>query len=75
MIKVDFHQLWSEFNDWLSYIKIQEHEINKNKQHLSTYGEYGFTNSHSDQIKGPRYDFWLLNECAIGLKAVKPQRT
>ena len=55
MIKVDFHQLWSEFNDWLSYIKLQKHEINNNKQHLNTIGEYGFTNSHSDHIKGPRW--------------------
>ena len=75
MIKVDFDQLWSEFNDWIRHNMLQEHEINKYKQHLNRFGEYGYANPHSHQIKGPRWWFWLLYECAIGLKAVKPQRT
>lgn len=45
---------------------IWEHETNKNKQHLSTYGEYDITNLHSEQMRGSRYDFWLLSEYTIG---------
>ena len=67
MIKVDFHQLWSEFKDWLRHIMIWEHETNKNKQHLNTYGEYGIANPHSEQISGLRMDFWLLYGYAIDL--------
>ena len=41
MIKVDFDQLWSEFNEQTSYIKHVEHEINRYKQHLNTYLRFG----------------------------------
>ena len=67
MIKVDFDQLWSEFNNWISYNMIQEHEINKYEQHLNIYGEYGFTNHHSVQMRIQDSDFWLLHDYAIGL--------
>ena len=37
MIKVDFDQLWSEFNERIRHIRQQEHETNKYKQHLNIY--------------------------------------
>ena len=75
MIKVDFDQLWSEFNNLLRHIKLQEHKINMYEQHLNTIGEYGIENHHSDQMVVQYSDFWLLYSYAIGLKAVNPQRT
>ena len=40
MIKVDFDQLWSEFNEQISYIKLKEHETNKYYQLLNTYARF-----------------------------------
>lgn len=74
MIKVDFHQLWSEFNTWLRHNMIYEHKINMHEQQLNRYGEYGYTNSYSDQMKDHRSDFWLLYCYAIDLNGCQPSK-
>ena len=51
MTKVDFDQLWSKFNEQISYIKHTKHEINKLKQLLNTQMEFGQLRSNRQEFR------------------------
>ena len=51
MNKVDLCELWTEFNNWLCYIKQQKHEIQQDTQYLNRYVGSRWWQPHSTHLR------------------------